>query len=160
MLKLMYYDFQSIFFKIQSVFLSLSLLLVGLIYGDTPVEIDYTVYINGTEISAGDNIELSLSGSLSVVCHCENTGRPFEGISYHEPYVYFYKTDNGEKTPLSQWTYTTDEVRKPVLVKSGEKFTGSEYSDLAPDTEPGVYTLEISVYGCKQIYENVLTITE
>ena len=158
MLKLFYYDIQSVFFKIQSVFLSLTLLLVGFIYADKPIEIDYTVYINGEEISAGENIIIPLNGNLDVTCKCENTGRPFEGISYHEPYVYFYKTVNGEKIALSQWCYSTDEVRKPVLVKSGEKFTGSEYSNLAPDAEPGIYTLEINVYGCKQIYENVLTV--
>lgn len=158
MLDLIYYDLQSIVFKFESVFLSLTLLLVGFVYADKPIEIDCTVYINGEEISVGDNIAIPSDGNLDVTCKCENIGRPFEGISYHEPYAYFYKTENGEIAALSQWSYSTDEVRKPVLVKSGEIFTGSVYSNLAPDAEPGVYTLEISLYGHTQIYENVLTV--
>ncbi len=158
MFNFIYNDFQYIFFRIEALLLSVALFFVGFIYKDAPVEISYTVSINGTEISAEESLEIPLNGRLDVSCLCENTGRPFEGTIYHEPQVYFYKIENGEKIPLSRWSYTTDEVRTPVLVKSGEKFTGSECSNLAPDAQSGTYTLEISLYGNKQVYKNVLTV--
>lgn len=163
MLKLIYYDFQSILFKIESLFLSLTLLLVGFIYGDAPVEIDYTVEIRGTEISVGDTFEWPEGEkSIRVYCLCENVGRPFEGKSFYTPYISFYSYENGEKKYLDFWTVSVDAVSQPILVKSGEAFTLSEYFQINPDNvpEPGVYTMEVSVYGCTQIFEDLLVITE
>ncbi len=161
MFKLMYYDFQGVFFKIQSVFLSVVLLFVGLIYGDTPIEIEYTVSINGTDIVAGDNIETPLDSSLNVYCRCENTGRPFEGTDLHDnAHVSFYKYENGEKEYLSVWGISVDAEPNPILIKSGEKFRENCCSVLAPDAEPGIYTMEVRFFGHTKIYENVLTVAE
>ncbi len=159
MFKLLYYDLQSIFFKIQSLLLSAVLLLVGFVYGYTPTEIAYTVNINGTEISAGDSIEISADGSLNIICHCENTGRPFEGTDFHNnAHVSIYKYENGEKTYLSVSYIGVDAEPNPILIKSGESFTEYFHCVLDPDAEPGTYTMEVQVFGHKQIYENVLTV--
>ncbi len=159
MLKLFYYDIQSVFFEIQSVFLSLTLILVGFIYADKPIEITYTVNVNGTEISQGDNIEIPVDGYVDVYCYCENTGRPFEGTSLHDnAHVSIYKYENDEKKYLSVSYISSDFIPNPILIKSGEKFTEFSCCILDPDAEPGIYTMEISVFGHKQIYENVLTV--
>ncbi len=159
MFKFLYYDLQSIFFKIESVFLSLTLLLVGFIYADKPIEIDYTVKINSTEISAGDNIEIPVDGYINVYCYCENTGKPFEGTDLHDnAHVSIYKYENGEKTYLSVSYIGVDAKPNPILIKSGEKFTEDSWSVLDPDAQPGTYTMEVTVFGHTQIYENVITV--
>ncbi len=145
-------------FKIQALLLSIILFFVGLIYGDKPVEIDYTVSINGTEISAGDNFDLSDRKSLVVSYLCENKGRPFEGIDIYSGMVGFYKFKDGEKKYLSVSYIGVDAEPRPILIKRGEKFNVSSYLNLNPDAEPGVYSMEVNIYGCEQIYENVLTV--
>lgn len=147
-------------YRIQALFLSIVLFFVGLIYGDKPVEIDYTVEINGTEISVGDSIELPAGEAITVSCSCENVGRPFEGKTFYEPSVSFYKYADGEKVYLELWGASPDIVSRPKLIKGGESFDISAYFEINPDkeTEPGVYTMEVSVYGCKQIFEDALVI--
>ncbi len=145
--------------KIQALLLSIVLFFVGLIYGDTPVEIDYTVSINGTDIVAGDNVEIPVGRNLYVFCYCENTSRPFEGTDLHNnAHVSFYKYENGKKVYLSRSGISVDAVPRPILIKGGEKFREDYHSLINPDAEPGVYTMEVSVFGCTQIYENVITV--
>ncbi len=148
-------------YKIQALLLSIVLFFVGLIYGDKPVEIDYTVKINGIEILSGDNVELP-EGETSIIvsCHCKNVGRPFEGETFDEPAVGFYKYENGEKEYLDLWGISVDMVSQPTLIKSEEIFDLSAYFTINPDEkpEPGIYNMEVNVYGCEQIYENVLTV--
>ncbi len=148
------------FYRIQALFLSIALFFVGFIYKDTPIEIEYTVHINGTEISAGDNIEIPLNGSLTVACLCKNVGRPFEGETFYTPRVSFYKYVNGEKEYLHFWSITVDAGPQPILIKNGETFDIFECFEINPDDEPapGVYSMEVSAYGCEQIFENVLKI--
>ncbi len=161
MLKLIYYDFESIFFKIQSVLLSLTLFFVGIMYGDAPIEVDYSVRIDGTEISVGDTFEWPEGErSITVYCSCENIGRPFEGNDIYEPAVGFYRYVNGKKVYLDFWNISVDAIPQPILVKKGETFDIFDRFIINPDDEPepGVYTMEVSVYGCKQVFENVLKI--
>ena len=148
-------------YRIHALFLSILLFFVGLIYGDKPIEIDYTVKINSTEISAGDTFEWPEGEkSIRVYCSCENVGRPFEGSDIYGPAVSFYRYVNGEKVYLDFWSISVDAVPQPILVKKGENFNIFEYFEVNPDNkpEPGVYTMEVSVYGCKQIFENVFII--
>ena len=148
-------------YRIQALLLSILLFFVGLIYGDKPIEIDYTVEINGTEISAGDSFEWPEGErSIRVYCHCENVGRPFEGEDIYSPNVGFYRYVNGEKEYLDFWSVSVDAVPQPVLVKGEETFTVFEYFEINPDDkpEPGAYSMEVSVYGCEKVFENVLVI--
>ena len=144
--------------KIQAFLLSIIMLLVGVIYGDKPVEIDYIVKINGTEISQGDNIEVSAEKDISINCACENIGRPFKGEDIYYANVSFYKYVNGEKRYLSLSGIVVDAESKPILIRSGDKFSVSADFSFDSNAEAGVYSMEISVYDCKQIYENVLTV--
>ncbi|MBE6775959.1 MAG: hypothetical protein E7543_07210 [Ruminococcaceae bacterium] len=149
-------------YRIQALLLSIILFFVGLIYGDKPIEIDYTVEINGTEISAGESIELPKGEAIIVACFCENVGRPFEGKSLYHAKTDFYKIENGEKKYISYYGgIGLDEESQPILIKSGEKFSVGNASYFEPEVEapePGAYTVEVSVYGCKQVFENALII--
>ncbi|MBQ9912914.1 MAG: hypothetical protein IJO73_01660 [Clostridia bacterium] len=148
-------------YRIQALILSIVLFFVGLIYGDKPIEIDYTVKIDGTEISAGDTFEWPEGEkSIRVYCSCENVGRPFEGATFYEPHISFYKYVNEKKVYLDFWSVSVDAVSQPTLIKKGETFDTSSYFEINPDNkpEPGAYTVEVSVYGCKQIFENALII--
>ncbi|MBQ3137642.1 MAG: hypothetical protein IJB74_09205 [Clostridia bacterium] len=148
-------------YKIQAILLSIVLFFVGLIYGDKPIEIDYIVKIDDTEISAGDTFEWPEGEkSIRVYCSCENVGRPFEGENIYTPNISFYRYVNGKKEYLDFWTTTVDAEPQPILIKKGDIFNVFEYFEINPDNKPkpGAYTMEVSVYGCKQIFENVLII--
>lgn len=159
MLNLIKYDFEGIFFRIEAIFLSIVLFLVGFIYKDTPIEIEYTVKINETEISAGNNIEIPAGDSISVYCYCENKGRPFEGTDLHDnAHVSFYRYEGSKKIYLSLSGVSVDAEPNPILIKSGEKFTEPFRAYLDPDAEAGTYSVEVTVFGHKQVYENILTV--
>ncbi|MBQ7116972.1 MAG: hypothetical protein IJN88_02035 [Clostridia bacterium] len=161
MLRLIYYDFKSIFFKIQSVLLSLTLFFVGIMYGDAPIEVEYSVHINNTEISVGDTFEWPEGEkSITVYCSCKNVGRPFEGSDLYDPNVGFYRYVNGEKEYLDFWSISVDAIPQPILIKNGDTFNIFRSFIINPDDVPeaGVYNMEVSVYGCKQVFENVLKI--
>ncbi len=148
-------------YRIQALLLSIVLFFVGLIYGDKPVEIDYTVKINSTEISEGDTFEwVEGENSIRVYCFCKNVGRPFEGEDIYTPNVSFYRYVNGEKVYLDFWMVAVDAEPQPILIKKGEIFNIFEYFEINPDNEPepGIYTMEVSVYGCKKVFEDVLVI--
>ena len=149
-------------YKIQALILSIVLFFVGLIYGDKPIEIEYTVEINGTEISAGDCVEVAAGEDIIVSCFCENVGRPFEGTSIYSAKSNFYKIENGEKEYLTTYSgIGLGEEPQPILIKNGDKFYAGDGNYFEPDVanpEPGVYTMEVSVYGCEKVFENVLVI--
>ncbi|MBQ3137697.1 MAG: hypothetical protein IJB74_09490 [Clostridia bacterium] len=162
MLKLMHYDLQSIILKIQSVLLSAVLFVIGIIYSDTPTKINCTVYINGTEISSGYTAKISLNEDIAVHCACKNIGKPFEGKDIYNAGVSVYRYINGEKIYINLWSISVDAEPRPILIKSDEKFDVYTNLFFDPDNkpEPGIYSMNVTVYGNTQIYENVLMITE
>lgn len=92
----------------------------------------------------------------------KNVGRPFEGKEPFEPSVAVYREKNGERIFLRTLTEVDCVEPNPILVKKGDTFEKTKvyscYPDFADEYEPGVYSVQVWVYGCTKVYENIITI--
>lgn len=141
----------SIINKIEALILALTLFFVGLVYGDKPIEVEFDCELSTYEISTDEFGRIHLD--------CVNVGRPFEGVEPFHANFKFFKIENGKKVYVRyEGSITVDSEPRAVLVKSGEEFGYNQIFLFPEGTEPGVYSLEVEVYGCEKIYEDVLTI--
>lgn len=137
--------------KIQSFIIAIYLLIAGLSYADKTVKVECDIDFAVTEFSPGE------SGTFEI--RCKNIGIPFKGESPHNVDYSFFKTVDGERVYLD-FTCAVDEGNSLNLfvVKNAEEFIINGNFTLDEDAEKGVYSVEIKVYGCEHIFENVFTV--
>ncbi len=141
----------SIIYKIEAIILAITLFFVGVVYGDEPIEVEFTCELSTYEISTDEVGRIKLD--------CVNVGRPFEGEEPFHAGFNFFKVENGKKVYVRcEGMITNDSEPRAVLVESGEEFGYRQKFIFPEGTEPGVYSLEVKVYGCKKVYEDILTV--
>lgn len=92
----------------------------------------------------------------------KNVGRLFEGQNIDYTTAIVYKQENGKAVVFQ--TLTAYECVEPnkILVKKGNTFEeATRYSAILiflDEYEPGVYSVAVWTYGCKRVYENIITI--
>lgn len=141
----------SIKYKIEAIILAITLFFVGVVYADQPIEVDFDCELSTYEISTDEVGRIHLD--------CVNVGRPFEGEEPFHASFEFFRIENGKKIYARyEGSITNDSEPRAVLVKSDDTFGYSQKFIFPKDTDPGVYSLEVEVYGCEKIYEDILTI--
>lgn len=151
--------------KINALIIAIYLFFAGFIYGDEPVKVEFDCEFSRTEFSCPEEFGFTLT------IKGKNVGRPFEGDKPYYVDVSVYRVVNGEKRYL-RWEGTWDDgLSRRVLIKHGEELEfitkpGSWYAvgydftsgDPTRGIEPGIYSVEVRVYGCEKVYENILMI--
>ena len=144
---------------IMSFVIGIVIALMAIPYGNEEKQIDFTY-----EIHSEDTIFQAEDG-ISVEVTATNCGRPFEIDSNDEISVRLYQTVDGEEISLGGYMWKEDigYYPNPELFKEGDTLTYSEYIELMIFDEndvyiPGTYDMEVEFYGCKEVFEDVLTI--
>ena len=144
---------------IMSLVIGLIIALMAIPYGNEEKKIDFTY-----EIHSEDTVFKAEDG-ISVEVTATNCGRPFEIDSNDIISTKFYQVIDGEKISLGGYVWREDIATypNPKLFKEGDSVTYSEYIELMVFDEndvyiPGTYDMEVEFYGCKEVFEDVLTI--
>lgn len=133
--------------------------LMAIPYGNEEKKIDFTYEINSadTVFEAGDGLSFEVTAT--------NCDRPFEIDSNDTMSVKFYQIIDGERVSLGGYVWRNDigTYPNPKLFKKGDTFTYTEYIELTVFDEsdvyiPGTYDAEVEFYGCKQVFEDVITV--
>lgn len=144
---------------IMSFVIGIIIALMAIPYGNEEKKVDFTYEIHSedTVFQAEDGISLEVTAT--------NCGRPFEIDSNDEIFVRLYQIIDGEEISLGGYIWIDDVgyYPNPELYKKGDTFTYSEYIELIVFDEndvyvPGTYDMEVEFYGCKEVFEDVLTI--
>ena len=144
-----------------SAYVLIVVFLLGIPYGSAPanVEVRSTTFDNGpvvctmTEEGAEANIQIK----------CYNKGRPFETNLPAVVMVRTYKMldDNGTRVP-SKDLPVCDEYTfegNPLYIKNGQDFTLNVCLSFGDYSNPGTYSVEISVLSAPVlVYEDVLIV--
>lgn len=161
--------------KIKALLMAIYLFFMCIPYGNSPIDIkmtEPTLTVCGTVYELKDDMEpikvsagiLDVLGSspFSFSAKCENVGRPFKGHEPFHPVVALYKVENGKRSFIDLLIVYDECVPRDVLIKNGDTLNVHEqfsFTQIPSETiEPGVYNLEISVYGCKTVFEDVIVI--
>lgn len=169
--------------KIKALLMAIYLFFMCIPYGNSPIDIkmtdptlevwngeSYVVYElkDGMEPieAAAKTIDVGpihfQTTPFSFSAKYKNVGRPFKGHEPFHPAVSLYKVKNGKYSAIF-----IDQIYEPceptdVLIKNGEILdVYEEFSipqNYSEPVEPGVYSLEINVYGCKTVFEDVVII--
>ena len=144
---------------IMSFIIGIVIALMAIPYGCEEKKVDFTY-----EIHSEDTI-FKAEDSISVEVTATNCGRPFEIDSNDEISIRLYQTIDGEEISLGGYVWIDDigYYPNPKLFKKGDTFTYSEYIELMIFDEndvyvPGTYDMEVEFYGCKQVFEDVITV--
>lgn len=144
---------------IMSFVIGIIIALMLIPYGNEEKKIDFAY-----EIHSEDAIFQTEDG-ISVEVTAINCGRPFEIDSNDTISIKFYQIIDGEQFNLGGYVWHEDigTYPNPKLFKEGDAVTYSEYIELTVFDEddvyvPGTYDMEVEFYGCKQVFEDVITV--
>ena len=147
--------------KLVAFLMSLYVFLAGIPYGDEPVKVDFTATPEKYEYEIGERIRVYIEG--------ENVGRPFigekniksDGSPLYYARVSFFREVDGREVYL---VFDTDifldhSVPSTGLIKHGEEIKINHRTlEIDDRTDPGVYNMKVTVYGCTEIYENAIVV--
>ena len=143
--------------KITSALISICIFFMALPYGEEPnnVEFSYEVLSEETVYEVGDGVTICFTAT--------NKGRPFKIDGNDEIIAIFYQIVDGEKIRLDFDRFVTDDIKlpQPKMYGNGDTISDSFYgiiSDYFYDAVPGTYDMEVEFYGCKQVFEDVITV--
>lgn len=137
--------------RIQAFFIAIYLFLAGLPYGNAPIKLDIEMQSQVVEVTA--------AGDCTITLNCKNTGRPFEGKTSDSFDFTVYSQEDGKRTELKGYLFSTEKEGQSKIIKNGQKFTLSNTLYSIKNAEVGTYNVDVSVYGCTKTFENAVVVT-
>ncbi len=160
--------FKKVFVRIEALILAVSLSLVGLMYGNEPIKLEvstdlldsgetYNVQYNDIE-NITEPIEVEKEELYSIYLHCKNVGTPFKGkFTIFADKIEVYRLVD-EKEVIVYSKECQDGDHEDIIVKRNEEFTKQEAFEFKEDTENGIYSIRVYVYGNEYVYENAILV--
>lgn len=140
------------FARLKALIMAIYLLIAAIPYGNAPIQVEFdcTMKDGIYEYAPGD------WGSVSI--ECKNVGKPFKGETPYSPSVSIYKIENGEKQYLPCIGIALPAEPEDIIIKNGDEFVLGDDFKVLEDAESGTYSMEVTVYGCTKVYEDVIII--